>query len=289
MQDAFGEFSNFYKAPVTIEGLEWPTTEHYFQAQKFVGHPHAERIRTVSSCTQCKKLGQVRTVPMRSDWEKVKHDVMYTACLAKFTQHASLKKILLSTGNALLVEHTRNDKYWGDGGDGSGKNMLGKTLVRVRDTLRSQEGIQGEDQAEGAEAAAAMASSTATRKRRQAGSNENLLLEKSGDLLTAPEKYIVQQCNVVSKTAKGLAAHLFKKYPHADVYSSGHHQARVPGTISVHGNPGRCVINLYGQVCPGKTGRGKEDSRETRLRYFESGLNHIAQLPNLESIAFPFQ
>jgi predicted NAD-dependent protein-ADP-ribosyltransferase YbiA (DUF1768 family) len=31
------------------------------------------------------------------------------------------------------------DRYWGDGGDGSGKNMLGKILMRVRDDLREQQ------------------------------------------------------------------------------------------------------------------------------------------------------
>jgi len=44
---------------------------------------------------------------------------------AKFTQHEDLKAILLGSGDALLVEHTENDDYWGDGGDGSGKNRLG--------------------------------------------------------------------------------------------------------------------------------------------------------------------
>ena len=35
-----------------------------------------------------------------------------------------------------IVEHTENDGYWGDGGDGSGKNMLGQILMRVREELR---------------------------------------------------------------------------------------------------------------------------------------------------------
>ncbi len=32
-------------------------------------------------------------------------------------------------------QHTANDRYWGDGGDGSGRNQLGLTLMRVRDEL----------------------------------------------------------------------------------------------------------------------------------------------------------
>lgn len=65
---------------------------------------------------------------------------MHKALLAKFTQHEDLKEKLLDTGDCLLVEHTKNDAYWGDGGDGGndtlGKNMLGKLLARVRNEIR---------------------------------------------------------------------------------------------------------------------------------------------------------
>ncbi|MFC2585604.1 MAG: NADAR domain-containing protein, partial [Corynebacterium matruchotii] len=44
---------------------------------------------------------------------------------------------LLSTGDAYLIEHTKNDSYWADGGDGSGKNRLGEVLMAVRDSLRA--------------------------------------------------------------------------------------------------------------------------------------------------------
>lgn len=63
---------------------------------------------------------------------------MYKCVLEKFRQHADIKEILLGTDDAVLVEHTRNDSYWADGGDGSGKNMLGITLMKVRDTLRKE-------------------------------------------------------------------------------------------------------------------------------------------------------
>ena len=57
---------------------------------------------------------------------------MLTALRAKFEQHAALRELLLGTGDAQLVEHTTNDHYWADGGDGSGRNMLGELLMRVR-------------------------------------------------------------------------------------------------------------------------------------------------------------
>ena len=63
---------------------------------------------------------------------------MREALLAKFSQHEELTEILLGTGNAKIVEHTSNDSYWGDGGDGSGKNVLGRLLMEVRKQLRSE-------------------------------------------------------------------------------------------------------------------------------------------------------
>jgi ribA/ribD-fused uncharacterized protein len=61
---------------------------------------------------------------------------MLDALRAKFTQHDDLADLLLSTGDRPLVEHTANDAYWGDGGDGKGKNRLGRLLERVRRELR---------------------------------------------------------------------------------------------------------------------------------------------------------
>jgi len=62
---------------------------------------------------------------------------MYDAVYAKFSQHKDLTKLLLDTGDSSIIEHTKNDSYWGDGGDGSGRNQLGKTLMNVREALRA--------------------------------------------------------------------------------------------------------------------------------------------------------
>ena len=82
------------------------------------------------------RMGRSRKRPLRKDWESAKDAIMHEAVLAKFTQHDDLREILLNTGDAEIVEHTANDRYWGDGGDGRGKNMLGKILMRVREELR---------------------------------------------------------------------------------------------------------------------------------------------------------
>jgi ribA/ribD-fused uncharacterized protein len=65
----------------------------------------------------------------------VKDDVMRVAVRAEFAQHADIRETLLATGSVQLVEHTGNDRYRGDGGDGSGRNMLGRILMDVRAEL----------------------------------------------------------------------------------------------------------------------------------------------------------
>ena len=58
---------------------------------------------------------------------------MMIALRAKFDQYPELKQLLLSTAGSVLVEHTDNDNYWGDAGDGSGLNRLGDLLVELRE------------------------------------------------------------------------------------------------------------------------------------------------------------
>lgn len=136
--DDFGWMSNFAPFPISIDGKRWPTSEHYFQAQKFADVAVQEKIRTTESPMQAARLGRDRKFKLRSDWESVKVAVMRTALQAKFTQHADLKQSLLDTRDAKLVEHTENDSYWADGGDGSGKNMLGKLLMEIRTQFQSE-------------------------------------------------------------------------------------------------------------------------------------------------------
>lgn len=134
-QDAYGAFSNFSAHPFTLKGKVWPTTEHYFQAQKFPGTEHEEAIRVASSPMIAARMGRARSRPLRPDWEAVKDDVMREALAAKFTQHGDLRQLLLGTAPHPLVEHTKNDRYWADGGDGTGLNRLGILLVELRDQL----------------------------------------------------------------------------------------------------------------------------------------------------------
>ncbi len=83
------------------------------------------------------RMGRSRAHPLRADWETAKEQIMREALQAKFTQHPALRALLLGTGDSEIIEHTKNDKYWGDGGDGTGKNRLGNLLMELRSQLKS--------------------------------------------------------------------------------------------------------------------------------------------------------
>ena len=85
------------------------------------------------------KMGRDSTFPIRSDWESVKYDAMRYAVIMKYQQNQDIAKLLLDTGDSIIVEHApHGDAVWGDGGDGTGKNMLGIILQEVRQVLRDQ-------------------------------------------------------------------------------------------------------------------------------------------------------
>ncbi len=132
----YGFFSNFAPYPIHLKDRIWPTSEHYFQAQKFVNTPHEEEIRQAKTAREAAEMGRDRRRPLRRDWEIIKDDVMREALYAKFTQHPDLTEKILSTGDLKLIEQTKNDRYWGDGGDGTGLNMLGQLLMETRERIR---------------------------------------------------------------------------------------------------------------------------------------------------------
>ncbi|OZG74065.1 swarming motility protein YbiA [Hahella sp. CCB-MM4] len=134
VSDEYGAFSNFSAYPIKLKGKVWPTSEHYFQAMKFLSAEDQEQIRKAKSPMLAARMGRDRKKKIRKNWDSVKNSVMKEALLAKFSQHDDLKNLLISTRPAKLVEHTSNDSYWGDGG-GRGKNMLGQILMEVRETL----------------------------------------------------------------------------------------------------------------------------------------------------------
>jgi ribA/ribD-fused uncharacterized protein len=133
--------SNFYQSPVMVFGIEYPTAEHAFQAQKTKDRDTRIRIASLATPGEAKAAG--RHVQLRDDWEMVKKQLMLRVVLAKFNPSQGLSRLLCATGRAPLVEsNTWHDNYWGDCRCGRpscgepGKNYLGGILMAVRLVLR---------------------------------------------------------------------------------------------------------------------------------------------------------
>lgn len=126
--------SNFYKAPITWDGITYQNNEAAFQSAKVLDKEVRELFAPLDPSTAKRKGRRVR---LRPDWEQVKYNIMQEICYAKFTQNEDLKQKLLDTGDKYLEEgNTWDDKIWGTV-DGQGQNMLGKILIGVRAKLRT--------------------------------------------------------------------------------------------------------------------------------------------------------
>ena len=128
----YGWMSNFSNHGFTCGGKYWKTSEHFFQAMKFKGTKYEGEVRKANSPGDAAKMGRRRDLPLRRNWENVKEEVMMFALRQKTKAHPWMVEALIKTGDAVLVEHSARDKYWGDGGNGSGKNRLGRCWMNIR-------------------------------------------------------------------------------------------------------------------------------------------------------------
>jgi len=135
-EEEYGWLSNFHRAKQVVEGVEYPTNEHFYQSQKAKDPIVREWIRKApvpySAMIAGRALRPHERVP---DWERVTFDVMHRGLRAKFSQNPDLHEKLLATGNDRLHENSPTDPVW----EVKGEDMLGKLLMKVRDELRRGE------------------------------------------------------------------------------------------------------------------------------------------------------
>jgi ribA/ribD-fused uncharacterized protein len=136
----YGALSNLFPRPIFFEEQLFPTSEHAYQA----GKPRKESVRKWLMSAPAPSLVAMAAHGLyiwdiRADWNKIKFERMRAVLRAKFTQHADLRELLLSTGDARLVEWTTVDnpvnRTWGEV-NGKGRNMLGILLMELRTELK---------------------------------------------------------------------------------------------------------------------------------------------------------
>ena len=134
--------SNFYESPFEVDGITYPTVEHFFQAMKSKDIEGRKKIAAAPTPGKAKRLG--RTIELRKDWEEIKVAVMKFGLAQKF-RIPELREKLLATGNEELIEgNFWHDNVWGnclcaECQDIPGRNMLGMLLMKVREEILYEE------------------------------------------------------------------------------------------------------------------------------------------------------
>lgn len=137
----YGAFSNLYRRELEFEGETFITSEHAYQAGK-ARKPEVKKwlMAAPSPSLLAMAAHGLYYWDVAPGWSTTKFDRMRDVLRAKFTQHQDLRELLLSTGDARLVESATVDnevnRTWGEV-NGVGRNMLGKLLMEVRAELRS--------------------------------------------------------------------------------------------------------------------------------------------------------
>jgi len=126
-----------------LDGLKWPTVEHYFQAMKFekIAPEYFEKIRLCASAKQARKLGRSKFKKIRTDWLKVKRVVMTRAVYTKCRANDEVANALIESGDSKILENSQYDYYWGCGRDRRAENTYGHVLMDVRAKLLEESKI----------------------------------------------------------------------------------------------------------------------------------------------------
>lgn len=143
-------FSQWWVSPFTVEGIEYPTAEHWMMAEKarlFKDAAQLANILATEKPAAAKAFGRKVENFDPSVWEAKKGEIVIKGNVAKFSQNLGLQAFLLATHGKIIVESSPRDQIWGIGlgpenplatqpEHWRGQNLLGFALMEVRDLLR---------------------------------------------------------------------------------------------------------------------------------------------------------
>lgn len=144
-----GYLSNWYLSDFSVDGIEFTSMEQFMMYRKaicFGNEAIAKEILASKNVAYIKKLGRLVANYNENIWNGLRQLIVYEGLRAKFTQNYFLKQKLLDTQDAMLAECAVKDRIWGIGlsvndpmrfdiNAWKGKNLLGYSLMMVRDNL----------------------------------------------------------------------------------------------------------------------------------------------------------
>lgn len=134
-----GYLASYSNHGFDIEGIYYPTVEHYYQASKFDNPEIIKKILTCKTPKEASAVGRDRNNIRIPNFKEIKLQKMYEANLEKFRQNPDIAKKLIETGNEEIREMTIKESYWGVGPNLDGENHMGKILMRVREEIKKEE------------------------------------------------------------------------------------------------------------------------------------------------------
>jgi ribA/ribD-fused uncharacterized protein len=148
----YRNFSNDSQHPIEVDGEQYPTVEHYFQAMKakeFNDEEIYKKIVSSKTPKVAKASGDKVKNFITEVWDSKREAIMEKGVRAKFVQHPELRKELLETGDKIIGKADPRNTFWGIGTGMSsekakfpskwrGQNKLGKLLMEIRESLRGQ-------------------------------------------------------------------------------------------------------------------------------------------------------
>lgn len=133
----FYVFSNFSSFQVEWKGKKWPTSEHAYQAAKFLNTAPelAEEIFHCNSSDDAFKIAKANGDKAPNNWEEIKVGIMEDIVRNKLQQNPYVMHKLMQTGDRLIVEDSPKDDCWGWGPNRDGRNELGKIWMKLREEI----------------------------------------------------------------------------------------------------------------------------------------------------------
>lgn len=133
-----GYLANYSNHGFVKNGIYYKTVEHYYQSEKFDNLEIKKKIIDASSPKEASNIGRDRNNIRIHNFKKIKNQVMYEGILEKFRQNREIAYKLIETKDATIAEATVDEYYWGIGADKTGKNNIGKILVKVREKIKRE-------------------------------------------------------------------------------------------------------------------------------------------------------